>query len=104
MLIVFGETGNKSGFIPRPMSLFERLRSRDRNLITHEVSPRFLSSFLRSATVSWSQLLERRRVETNERLLVFTTLDKGLVAGRRMGSILNSARRSEAEDGGCTDT
>ena len=79
------------------MSLFERLRWRDRNLITHEVNPRFLSSFLRSATVSLSQLLERRRVETNERLLIFTALDKGLAAGRRMGSILNSARRSEED-------
>lgn len=59
-------------------------------LITHEVSPRFLSSFLRSDTVSLSQLLDRRTVETNDRVLEPTALNKGPVAGRRAGNILSA--------------
>jgi hypothetical protein len=72
-----------------------------RNLITHEVNPRFLSSFLKSETVSLSQFLERRTVETNERLLTLKDLDKHPVAGRRATNMLN-ARNSKVkpEDGG----
>lgn len=61
-----------------------------KKLATHEVRPRFLSSFLRSTTVSLSQLLDRRTVETNDRALGFTALNRGLVAGRRVGSIPNT--------------
>jgi len=63
---------------------------RDRKITTHEVSPRFFSSFLRSATVSLSQLLERRTVETNDRLPEFTALERGLVAGRRVGNMFTT--------------
>lgn len=73
-------------------------------MITHKVSPRFFSSFLRSATVSLSQLLERRTVETNDRLLALTTLDKGLVAGRRMGSMLSARGQVKPGDGGHANT
>jgi hypothetical protein len=90
MLIVLGETSDEAGFVSGPIYLFGRLRWQDRNVITHEVSPRFLSSFLRSATVSLSQLLERRTVETNDRLLEFATLNKGPVTGRSVGSILST--------------
>ena len=104
MLIVFGETSDEAGFVSRPISLFRRSRWRDRNAITHEVSPRFLSSFLRSATVSLSQLLERRTVETNDRLLEFAALNKGPVAGRSVGNILSTQDEVKPEDGGCTNT
>ena len=76
-----------------------------RNLITHEVNPRFLSSFFKSEAVSLSQFLERRTVETNERRLMLRVLGRHPVAGLRTTDILN-ARNSKVkpEDGGgrCT--
>jgi hypothetical protein len=71
-------------------------------MITHEVNPRLLSSFFKSTTVSLSQFLERRTVETNERFLVLAALHKGLVAGRRTGNILDT--RVKPGGGGCEDT
>lgn len=66
-------------------------------MITNEVSPRFLSSFLKSATVSLSQFLERRTVETNERFLILAALDKGRVAGRRT-DMVNAGVKPGGED------
>lgn len=104
-LLVFGESRNERGFITGTVSLFERPGKRGRDSITHEVNPRFLSSFFKSATVSLSQFLERRTVETNERLLVFTALDKGLVAGRNAVNMLNPEVTGEKpEDSGRGNT
>ena len=77
-------------------------KGRSRRLITHEVNPRFLSSFFKSATVSWSQLLERRTVETKERFCVPVALHRGRAAGRRTGNMLKT--RVKPGGGGCDDT